>query len=357
MIKRQAMAAFVVTSQGRDIYSAATRIAIASLRQTNPWLPVTIAVDRATHDALRISADPLTSEADDWLVVDVPGGNAEYRNRHIKTRLRTLLQGPFLFLDSDILVRGDLSAIFGTECDIAGARNHSRQIPSEQVWDQDRETLETMAWHVREDIYVNGGVLFLSDSDAAHALVGEWHRRWLSSTETTGRHRDQPALNSALQASAARLHVLEDRYNAQIVPSPEVAVDAVIWHFYSSAELPTATRHERLLRNLIADGNLDSDEIRQMIECRHPWTEAGVIAAGLQLADLRAESNVLKRQLERLSEEHRALLTGHAALQAALDRTLQSRSWRITAPLRALDRLARGEKPAVDVETPARKPD
>lgn len=350
MIKSQARAAFVVTSQGRDIYSAATRIAIASLRQTNPWLPVTVAVDRATHEALQISADPLPSEADDWLVVDVPEGSAEFRNRHIKTRLRTLLHGPFLFLDSDILVRGDLSAIFGTECDIAGARNHSRHIPSEQVWDQDRETLGAMAWLVREDIYVNGGVLFLSDSDAAHALAGEWHRRWLSSTETTGRHRDQPALNSALRASSARLHVLEDRYNAQIIPSPEVAVDAVIWHFYSSVDLPVATRHERLLRTLIAESDLDIDEIRKMIECRHPWTEAGVIAAGLQLAALRSESNLLKRQLERLSEEHKAL-------QTAFDKTLQSRSWRITAPLRALDLLARGEQPAVEVETPVRKPD
>lgn len=343
-------AVFALTSQGRDIYSAATRLAIASLRQSNPWLPVIVAVDGATHEALRASADPLCSEADDWLVVDVPQGNAEFRNRHVKTRLRALLPGPFLFLDSDILVRGDLSAIFGTDCDIAGACNHSRQIPSEQIWDQDRETLEAMAWLVRDDIYVNGGVLFFSDTDAAHALAAEWHRRWLSSAEATARNRDQPALNSALRACSARLHVLDDRYNAQIVPSPEVAVDAVVWHFYSSAGLSPMTRHEQLLRNLLAAGNLDKDEIRQMIECRHPWTETGVIAAGLQLAALRSEGNLLKRQLGRLREEHRTL-------QAALDKTLQSRSWRITAPLRALDRLVRGEKPAVDVETPPRKPD
>ena len=40
----------------------------------------------------------------------------------MKTRLREIIEGPFLFLDSDTLIRGDLSPIFFLDTDIAGAR-------------------------------------------------------------------------------------------------------------------------------------------------------------------------------------------------------------------------------------------
>jgi predicted homoserine dehydrogenase-like protein len=71
--------------------------------------------DAASGRALAKSSERLLAEVDKVVVSETPAGSPEYRNRHAKTRLRQLIEGPFLFLDSDTLVRGDVTA------------NHSRE--------------------------------------------------------------------------------------------------------------------------------------------------------------------------------------------------------------------------------------
>ena len=326
MSQAKPKAVFVVTSEGKDLYSAMTRVAIASLRHSNPSLHITIAADRQTDSVLRAAADPLIVEADEWLVFETPDGSGEFRNRYVKTQLRNLLDGPFLFLDSDIFARRDLSEILALDCDIAAAPNHSREIFSEQVWDQDRATLDAMGWTTGDQVYLNGGVLFFNDTVAARALASDWHRRWTASSASRGSHRDQPALNSALAACRPRLAILPDRFNAQVIPSPEVAVDAVIWHFYSSADRPQWTNFDLLVRGLLEGGKLDFVEINRCAALRHPWVGEGIIEVSLQLAALRSECAQFKRE--------------HASLQQEMDKILASRSWKITQRLRDIDTLA-----------------
>lgn len=333
-IDRPPKAIFALTSEGKDVYSAMTRVAIASLRASNPQLRLLLACDRQSDEALHRSQDPVIDEVDDWLVIDTPYGPPIFRNRHVKTRLRSLLEGTFLFLDSDVFVRGSLSEIFDLDCDVAGGRNHSREIFSEQLWDQDRATLDAMGWTTGDEVYLNGGVLFFKDTVAARALATEWHQRWTASAANRCSYRDQPALNSALEACRPRLAVLPDRFNAQLIPSPEVAIDAVIWHFYSSAERPQWTNFDVLVRGLLEGSKLDPVEISRCAALRHPWTGEGVVEASLQLAALRTESTLQKRELA-------ALRRDHELLQQDMGSILASRSWRLTRPLRDIDAFAK----------------
>ena len=218
--------------------------------------------------------DPLIAEVDDWLIVDAPPGDSGFRNRFVKTSLRGLLNGPFLFLDSDIFVRGDLSEIFTFDTDIAGARNHSRQAFAEQVWEQDSATLQAMGWTIRTDVYINGGVLLWNDTPSAGRFGAEWHRRWLLSSQARRNCRDQPALNSALHATEPRLTVLSDRYNAQLKISLNVVDGASVWHYYSSACDPPHTRFEQLATDLMSGKKLRLERVARMVAAAHPWRRA-----------------------------------------------------------------------------------
>ena len=126
------------------MFSTMTRISIASLRLTNPRFKITIVLDEISEELLRKSSDPLLMEVDEVMILPTPNGNNVFRNRHIKTRLGTLVRGPFLFLDSDTIIRGDISAIFNFNGNVAGVPNLCQKTIEKQVWDQDLKTLKKM---------------------------------------------------------------------------------------------------------------------------------------------------------------------------------------------------------------------
>lgn len=268
---------FVVTSQGNDFYSAMTRVAIASLRMSNPELSLMVVCDHETDQALRCSCAPLRNDVDEWLAVDVPSGSAGFRNRFVKTRLRELLSGPFLFLDSDVFVRDDLSGIFIPNADIAGARNHSQADFSRQIWDRDVAVLNEMHWKIGGEVYLNGGVLFCNDTPAARTFWAEWHQRWLRSFSALGVYRDQPALNSALFATQPRLSLLDDRYNAQVKTNAFVAKDAVLWHFYSDSHVPGYFDFDDIVGRVLKTGQLDFEAVKAFSRRQEPWRNVAAI--------------------------------------------------------------------------------
>jgi len=272
VVIKNKQAVFSVTSDGCDYFSAMTRIAVASLRISNPSLEICICCDDKTNRSCKSMRDPLLDEADAWQPQETPAGTANFRNRFVKTRLRTTVDGAFLFLDSDVLVRGDLASLFDLDTDLAIARNHSLDDYGEQIWKTDAATLEALGWQVRSDVYVNGGGLLYQDTEGAHQFAEEWHRRWLHCVEARHNHRDQPALNAALQATQARLYQLPDRFNAQFKRNLRVLQGAALWHYYSSGigSRPD-TLFDVMVRDLMQGKPLNKTQVERMIEAPHPW--------------------------------------------------------------------------------------
>lgn len=265
--------AYALTSGGKDFYSAMTRVSIASVRSTNPDFRISLVCDALSEEALRSGRDPLLDETDDVIVYETPPGDAIFRSRFLKTRLRTIVDGPFLFLDSDALVRGSLAEIFGTRADIAGAPNRSKDDIGEQIWSLEQEQIAAMSWPILPHAYFNSGVIFFHDSEAAHRFGEEWHKKWLHSCERGVSYRDQPAFNAALAAVRPRLHVLPHRFNAQFRTEPGVAAEAVVWHYYASAGAEPTTIFELMVQDLLRGAALDRGRVEDMVRSSHPWRQ------------------------------------------------------------------------------------
>ena len=263
---------YCLTSSGGDLYEAMTRVSLATVRLTNPTARIEIATGQQTHQALHATGSQLLREADAVHGFHTPDGPPTFRNRFVKTQLRLLLSGPFLFLDSDTVVRKPLTPLLNLQAVIAAAPNHSADTLAEQIWSEDQANLNTMGWQVREP-YVNGGVIWYADTPAAHRFAEAWHRNWLANVERTGRYRDQPALNHSLQESAANVTTLEHRWNAQVQGAPKVAKGAFIWHLYLEWNPETIFEFKRLLKRGLA--NPDSFEpvaiARSLLSKPHPW--------------------------------------------------------------------------------------
>jgi Glycosyl transferase family 8 len=262
---------YVVTSEGRDIYSVMTRISAASLRISNRSYNVMVVCDTDSTAAMQRKRDPLLGEVNEWVTFETAAGDAAFRNRFLKTNLRNIIDGRYLFLDSDTLIRSDLSELFSSTADIACAANHSKHQLEHQMWEEDKAVLNAMEWQTRNDVYVNGGLMLCNDTPGARRFAADWHRRWLTCYQRTGRYRDQPALNAAIFATDTNLEILPPRFNAQIKMAPETAADAVVWHFYASANTRPITAFELLLDRVLRDDDFAPAEIESMIRQPHPW--------------------------------------------------------------------------------------
>ena len=262
---------YVLTASPDDAYCAMTRVSAASLRLTNPEATTVVACDAETDKALRAAKDPLTGEVAEWLAFETPPGPPIFRNRFIKTSLRQRIQGPYLYLDGDTIIRNDLSDIFSMPGDLGGATNHSRETYAHQISGIDRTILRQMEWNVSPTVYVNGGALYASESAGAHRFYRLWHEKWLESYRRRGDYRDQPALNSAIWESQAQCAILPRRFNAQITHAPESAADAAIWHYYSAQKRNGYNNIDDFIRQPVGQDRLDPEKIAKLISGRIQW--------------------------------------------------------------------------------------
>ncbi len=265
---------YVVTSSGRDIYSAMTRVSIASLRLTNPHIKVTVVCDAETDRAMRAGKDPLLDEVDEWIAFETPPGPPAFRNRFLKTSLRQRITGQFLFLDSDTVIRDDISPVFRMPGDIAAAPNGSRFFSQDQFEGVDREIVVEMGWSVDQVVYWNGGVLLVSESTGANLFYRKWHEKWQQSFQQLQEYRDQSAMNAALFETGVVNGRLPSGYNAQIMYSPLFGAEAPIWHYYSSLPSVLPKCITEALQSAKGFGSIPESHVTGLVASTFLWPES-----------------------------------------------------------------------------------
>jgi hypothetical protein len=292
---------YAVTGAGNDRFSAMTRISIFSLRRFNPKCRVTVAFDSISLRNLLSVGDPLLQETDAVLEVPTPEGGPEFRNRFVKTTLRSCVSGPFLFMDSDTLVRGDIGEIFLPNAEIKGCLNHSIDNILWQIQQKDRETLDLMNWNIWKSCYINGGIIYYSDSEKSRQFANQWHEYWLASYRKTGSCKDQPALNAALASIVPSFKLLSCKYNAQIKSNSSSAVDASVWHYYASNDSLPVTHVEELVETVLKTSRFPENEAERVCAMNHPWLrcESLIGAIVLKALNIRCYINpTLQKYLE-----------------------------------------------------------
>jgi len=172
----------------------AARASAASVRRTNPKLPVALFTNAESLE------DPSLRGAFD--------GIASVANPHRRSKVDCLSATPFertLYLDADIRVYADLSEVFALleRFDIALAHAHSRN----------RER-NTAPWRIELPgafPQLNGGVIAYRASSSVLELLGGWRDAFHSA----GFHKDQVTLRELLWLSDLRIATLPPEYNVR----------------------------------------------------------------------------------------------------------------------------------------------
>jgi lipopolysaccharide biosynthesis glycosyltransferase len=262
---------FVVTSKGLDIHSAMTRIAIESVRISNPLLDILLCLDIESNRAMISRQDPILDMVDRVvLVYNVTGEDPLFVNRSIKTNLLEHVEPPVLFLDSDVLVRYPLDEIFLREDDISLVYNNNANKIEDQLWEEDSRVFDQLGWPTPKR-YFNGGVVFYNNTKGAKDFSKKWHESWKHTFSITQRYRDQPALNHVIENFGGRATVLDNKYNVQFRTNTTNLKDGIIWHYYFSGKSSNRTSFQDEVDRILDGKAFEKSRVQKLMKRNNPW--------------------------------------------------------------------------------------
>lgn len=305
---------YCLSGRSADIVTAMVRLSIATVRLTNPDARVEILVDHESLVDIQRAGNRVLDDADHVHSCVVPEGPAALRSRHLKTRIRAVVQGAFLFLDADTVVRKPLSRAWPGSIDVAACPNYCGVGLHEQLGADEAAYLNVMGWPVPAS-YLNSGVIYFADSPRAHVVGDTWQAVWTAGVHRTGRRIDQPAFNHAVHSSGAALQELSSGWNSQIVRAPATTRDAMIWHYYHSCERAVDTPFAIEAQRLSPRGSVDRSVARQLVSAELPWaTDSWVRRRVVELIMRRGQVTPLMSMMLAREYPQAAHLLGRASL-------------------------------------------
>lgn len=258
---------------------------IYSLRLYEPDRDVVVCCDELTANYIR-SYPKLVNMITEVVVVPVKEDyNKMQRSREIKTNLRELVKGNFLYVDGDTIFTGTLEGIDTLTCDVAAvpefnvplSKYYYRQACISRVKDSfDVDISDAERQH-------NGGVIYAADTPVAHELYRRWHENWRYASEEKGRSADQPPLMKADKEMGYIVKELSGEYNCQLAMCVEHLFKAKIIHFIHFSILPVPN-HPFLNRSIyykIKEAKEITPEVSDLIRnCKSAFVTPSAIVDG-----------------------------------------------------------------------------
>lgn len=269
---------YVLVSSDKDVFLEELWASVWSLRRFHKEVTVNVVADKPT--ARRIEENLGLRKLITYIAVpDIPEHySLKERSRELKTRIREIIKGDFLYIDTDTIICKPLDEIDNCEYDVAG-------IPDSNVWIEGNPFSAGMTGVVR-DIFgkepahngylINGGVIYAKDNAVAHELFKRWNESWTYSCFKKGNSQDQPALWHSDSEMGNVIKTLSDIYNSQVAMSLQYFADAAIVHFLHMKFIPDQSYSPYLSLQIYKDikehGQL-TDEIKtKIINCKAMWT-------------------------------------------------------------------------------------
>jgi hypothetical protein len=299
---------YVLAGAGDGTYADLTYASIAFLRHLHPKDQIILLADAPAANALREAAHPLLTDVSELRVCDTGQSNPVVASRWLKTSMRRLVKGPFVFLDADTLPVGQLDKLFKDDCDFAAVSDYHSADPRRAFPDNLLPLHQNVGWP-RPSRYFNSGVLYFGDTSTAHELGDAWHAAWWDWSSANG-HHDQPALAYALDKVSSRVKVLPQKWNAMFMERESSVWQARILHAFSSIHGVSGCTESTVfgeVQRLIATKKLNSEAIEEILERNYFWQNEDSVKRQVYCGRWKDAIALLVRRLCKIFTSHNAV--------------------------------------------------
>lgn len=226
---------YVVISSEGDYFLEELWASLYSLRHFHSDVKVVVLTDLSTSIRIKQCVSML-SLITELKVIPVP---ENYRNdcraRVIKTNLRNLLDGDFLFIDTDTIICKPLDDIDNLLVkNIAMVPELHSPFKKHAWYDFTKKDMERIFdTDVSESPYwFNSGCMLVRDNEITHKFFVDWKKNWEYSAFEKNNASDQRALLKTDHDYGYMIECLPDIYNCQVAMSIQYFCEAKIIHFW-----------------------------------------------------------------------------------------------------------------------------
>lgn len=228
---------YVVASHADDYYMEQAFVSAWSVRHYNSNCLIEIVCDQDTMNTFDSGVRAQYKYLfDKFIVLDFQEEQCIMeRSRSMKTRLREIVEGDFLYLDTDTIVCGDLSCVDGFNFDLG------------LVSDCNCEFGKFINWKVvvsrtrrlydvdisAETRYFNSGVIYAKDCKSTHSFYRYWNELWKGRIAEPDGLKDQCALAVANIKCNHLIYEMSGDFNCQIKASIQYLHTSKVIHYFN----------------------------------------------------------------------------------------------------------------------------
>ncbi len=272
---------YVVSSNADDVYLEQALISAYSVRLHQTDATIVLVVDEKTDVMLNGKRGEILKYLDEKVVVHVPEVYNKFQtSRYMKTSLRKHVKGDFLFVDTDTIIAESLEGIDHIEADVAAVING--HLPLEDFSRSGVNNKKRMKRLGAEKVdgiqYFSSGVIFVKDSEVAHAFYKKWHELWKVSQTNYHDNYDQPAFNTANEKIGYIIKEIDGIWNCQILSyGLPYFYKAKIVHYFASKRMHGAkggySFHDKKIYSVIKNEGILTDDIQlQIRNCKSSFS-------------------------------------------------------------------------------------
>lgn len=233
---------YVLTSTENDSFLEQTFVSILSLKQKTPDAFVTLLTDKCTEETFVHGRENIRELCDEVVVKDLDGNlSGKVRSRLLKTNMRNLVDGDFLYIDSDTVVLDDLSEIENAPFDFGGIQDGLCRL-SENKYFHTHQKLKaricTDKNFLLSEVYINSGVLFVRDNPRNRDFFKQWNELYLECLQKYDISQDQPTLAYVNYKNNFPIQELDGSWNCQLPCGLKYFRTAKILHYFTSGNTP-----------------------------------------------------------------------------------------------------------------------
>lgn len=258
---------YVLTSTTKDYFYEQCLISVLSLKRYNPDSEIVIFTDDITASGLKGFRSKIKEYASIRKVFFEAEYDQKVRSRLLKTSLRHLIKGDFLYIDLDTVIADSLTELEDSEKnrikDVGMVLDKHVKASRHYMYMYMYMNAEKMGYSMAyKDRHFNGGVMYVKDTPAAYEFFRQWNELYCECLRN-GINMDQTSLNEANCRMGGVVEEMDGKWNVQVNAGLRYISEAKILHYLGFQPLNSQKAYFNTLPFNLCDGQLLSKVKRE----------------------------------------------------------------------------------------------